>query len=89
MSIRQDHSFIFALYDRCALTFRTLERPMNTTEAKLGDGTTVCSNADGKLVYAEYQSGMKVRRNANSVVVASDDGSYWFGDSSGHWFRVD
>jgi len=89
MNIRQEHLFIFSLYNRSASNFRTVEAPANTTQSKLGDGMSVCSNVDGKLVYAEYQNGMKVRRNENSVLVSSADGNYWYGDKTGQWFRLD
>ncbi|HEY9719646.1 MAG TPA: hypothetical protein V6C69_19360 [Trichormus sp.] len=89
MNIRQDHVFLFALFQRSACNFRTVEAPSHSTESKLGDGTSVSSNADGKLVYAEYKNGMRVRRNEHSVLVSSNDGYYWYGDKAGQWFRLD
>ena len=90
MNISPNHAALLVLRDRSSVAHRTLE-PVSlaqTTEAKLGDGTTVTCNSEGGLIYAEYGNGMRVKRNPQSVLVLSDDG-YWLGDNLGRWFRLD
>jgi hypothetical protein len=71
------------------LKHRNLEPPEHTERIVIGGGTVMSANEDGRLVFAEYASGIKVRRNENSVFVRSGDGTYWFGDCKGRWFRLD
>ncbi len=89
MDIRLERSEIFARLERSALKHRKIEAPDNAQRFEIGKGTAVSSNESGRLVYAEYATGVRVRRNKTSVLVQSADGTYWFGDCKGCWFRLD
>lgn len=90
MNIRHDHAYILALYERSTHNCRTLlpadEEALS--ECRLANGTLVLANVDGAVVYVDYGNGMKLKRNQQSIMVASADGAYWYGQG-GTWFRLD
>lgn len=59
------------------------------TEQKMPDGTCVNTNAQGQIVFVEYASGIKVKRNNNFTMVSMLDGSYMMGSPSFAWLRLD
>lgn len=58
-------------------------------EQMMPDGTQINSNAKGEIVFVEYASGIKVKRNQNFTMVAMLDGSYMMGSPSFSWLRID
>lgn len=59
------------------------------TEQMMPDGTSINTNALGQIVFVEYSSGVKVKRNNNFTLVSMLDGSYMMGSPSFAWLRLD
>ena len=89
MDISLDRSQLSFVYNRFAISKRDLSAPKECQLIQLTPGTAVSANEQGKVVFAEYESGVKVRRNLNSVMVKASDGAFWYGDSEGRWYRLD
>ncbi len=53
------------------------------------DGTTINTDAQGEIVFVEYASGVKVKRNLKYTMVAMLDGSYMMGAPSFSWLQID
>ena len=53
------------------------------------DGTSINTNESGKIVFVEYSSGIKVKRNDKFTMVALLDGSYMMGSESFALLRLD
>ena len=53
------------------------------------DGTSISTNSLGQIVFVEYASGIKVKRNENFTMVSMLDGSYMMGAPSFAWLRID
>lgn len=76
-------------------TFATPKYKQLCTEAekagskKMPDGTAINTNEKGEIVFVEYASGVKVKRNNKFTMVAMLDGSYMFGAPSFAWLRID
>ena len=58
-------------------------------EQMMPDGTAVNINGQGEIVFVEYASGIKVKRNSNFTMVSMLDGSYMMGSPSFSWLRID
>ena len=58
-------------------------------EQMMPDGTSINTNAHGDIVFVEYASGIKVKRNSNFTMVSMLDGSYMMGSPSFSWLRID
>jgi hypothetical protein len=58
-------------------------------EQTMPDGTSINTNANGDIVFVEYASGIKVKRNNTFTMVAMLDGSYMMGSPSFSWLRID
>jgi hypothetical protein len=58
-------------------------------EQLMPDGTQINTNALGEIVFVEYASGIKVKRNSNFTMVSMLDGSYMMGSASFSWLRID
>lgn len=58
-------------------------------EQMMPDGTSINTNANGDIVFVEYASGIKVKRNNTFTMVAMLDGSYMMGSPSFSWLRID
>ncbi len=58
-------------------------------EQMMPDGTAVNINGQGEIVFVEYASGVKVKRNHNFTMVSMLDGSYMMGSPSFSWLRID
>lgn len=58
-------------------------------EQMMPDGTSINTNANGEIVFVEYASGVKVKRNHNFTMVSMLDGSYMMGSPSFSWLRID
>lgn len=53
------------------------------------DGTTINTDSEGEIVFVEYASGIKVKRNPGFTMVSMQDGSYMVGAPSFSWLRID
>jgi hypothetical protein len=89
MDTSLDATAILAQFNIPCIRQRHLDPPANCRAIETGTGATVFADAKGVLVFALYKSGLAVRRNKNGVTVRFEDGTYWFGDNDGHWFRID
>ena len=80
---------LFAALTLSKIRRRELCRPQDANMFTIAAETTASSDIKGRVVYAEYKSGAVVRRNKTSVLVRTSDGTYWLGDTSGRWYRLD
>ncbi len=55
----------------------------------LSDGTKIDTDANGKVLQANYASGVQVRINTNFCLVKSGSSQYWYGDNNGRWYPLD
>lgn len=53
------------------------------------DGTTINIDSEGEIIFVEYASGIKVKRNLGFTMVSMQDGSYMVGAPSFSWLRID
>ncbi|MBX9950101.1 MAG: hypothetical protein K2Y39_13110 [Candidatus Obscuribacterales bacterium] len=58
-------------------------------EQAMPDGTTINTDSEGEIVFVEYASGIKVKRNPGFTMVSMQDGSYMVGAPSFSWLRID
>lgn len=58
-------------------------------EQSMPDGTTINTDSEGEIVFVEYASGIKVKRNPGFTMVSMQDGSYMVGAPSFSWLRID
>ena len=91
MPIDREQQYITSLYCRLSPLKRELacSEEFENSLATLADGTKIAQDNEGNIVFAQYASGVTVKRFDNLVLVLSADGSFWFGDSQGRWFRLD
>lgn len=91
MNARQESTLYALLYRRQSIESRNIAPAKENiaSSSKFSDGTSIYSDANDRIVYVEYPTGMKVRRNKNSVVVAMPDGNYWYSTGGNRWHILD
>ncbi len=89
MEISLSSSEVLARFDRACLNVKTIGAPADCRKYHLSENTVVAANHEDRLVYAQYGNGVQVRRYSDSVLVRSADGTHWYGDCKGRWFRLD
>jgi hypothetical protein len=62
----------------------TCEGPATT----LPDGSQMCCNESGTIIFMHYASGVKLRRHHDYVICLNQFGEHWIGDSRTAWFRL-
>jgi hypothetical protein len=71
--------------------YRHLDPPGlgGSSSAVLTDGTIFMSDENGRLVYAQYPSGVSVRRFNDYAVTLANDGNYYVTHKTGLCSRLD
>ncbi len=69
--------------------YKQLRPSTGVSEKIMPDGTAINTDQNGEIVFVEYSSGIKVKRNSNFTMVSMLDGSYMFGSPSFSWLRID
>ena len=81
---------VHALPSMQAPKYKQLRPETGLVEEKMmPDGTSVNTDLHGEIVFVEYASGIKVKRNHNFTMVSMLDGSYMMGSPSFSWLRID
>lgn len=58
-------------------------------EKVMPDGSVVNTDESGEIVFVQYASGIKVKRNEKFTMVSMLDGSYMFGSPAFSWLQID
>ena len=55
----------------------------------LPDGTKICCNSSGDVIFADYASGVKLARHENYVICTNAEGEHWLRDKRLVWYKID
>ncbi len=84
-----DVQFSLMLTQQSSPSFVSLKPPASAvTNLRLADGTIIQYDKKGRLVFADYTSGVKVAKYDALVFITSVDGTHWVGSSGGSWFTL-
>ncbi len=70
----------------------TVHRSQITCAAEkthLPDGTKICCNSSGDVIFADYASGVKLARHENYVICTNAEGEHWLRDKRLVWYKID
>lgn len=83
------HNSVASFSTMSAPKYKQLRPATSASEQVMPDGTSINTDQNGEIIFVEYASGVKVKRNSNFTMVSMLDGSYMMGSPAFSWLRID